>query len=211
MKSGTMDINTSSAFTSGISGGAARFLGRTNYQWVDLGTDRPFINNKSEVTISVWMNADADIFESKDLISFSRGGSTINADNPESRARIGVTGNRFLLSFCPSDTVGSTWIRSTGSFVPKQWYHITGVLKVPQDSLYLYVNGELWGAATAPFKAAATSSTNSIKSTIGANDFGIDDYFYGIIDEARIEDRARSLDWIKLCYMNQKTVDGLIK
>jgi hypothetical protein len=37
------------------------------------------------------------------------------------------------------------------------------------------------------------------------------DYFCkGTIDEARIENTARSADWIKLCYMNQKAVDALV-
>jgi hypothetical protein len=35
-------------------------------------------------------------------------------------------------------------------------------------------------------------------------------FFDGMIDEVRISNIARSGDWIKLCYMNQKENDALI-
>ena len=36
-------------------------------------------------------------------------------------------------------------------------------------------------------------------------------WFQGILDEAIVARDARSADWIKLCYMNQKAVDALVK
>jgi hypothetical protein len=35
--------------------------------------------------------------------------------------------------------------------------------------------------------------------------------FLGKIDEVRISNSAKNTDWIKLCYMNQKTSDALVK
>lgn len=35
--------------------------------------------------------------------------------------------------------------------------------------------------------------------------------FSGIIDEVRICNVSRSADWIKLCFMNQKTPDALVE
>jgi hypothetical protein len=36
-------------------------------------------------------------------------------------------------------------------------------------------------------------------------------YFDGSIDETVVSYTARSADWIKLCYMNQKAQDALVK
>jgi hypothetical protein len=36
-------------------------------------------------------------------------------------------------------------------------------------------------------------------------------FFRGSIDEVRISSKARSNDWIRLCYMNQKAEDRLIQ
>ncbi len=47
--------------------------------------------------------------------------------------------------------------------------------------------------------------------TIGQIGFAKFDYYCkGTIDEARIENTARSADWIMLCYMNQKSPDALV-
>jgi hypothetical protein len=68
-----------------------------------------------------------------------------------------------------------------------------------------------WIASPVAYSTPATDATNSTHSSIGANDWGKDDYFNGKIDEARLEDKARSPDWIKLSYENQKANDALIK
>jgi hypothetical protein len=36
-------------------------------------------------------------------------------------------------------------------------------------------------------------------------------YFGGKIDEVRVSSTALSADWIKLCYMNQKESDMLVR
>jgi hypothetical protein len=100
---------------------------------------------------------------------------------------------------------------STQTFMERQWHHIVGVVKYPKDSVYLFVDGTLWFASHTAFHASATDPTNSTSSMMGADGWGHSDYFYGKLDEARIEDAARSPDWIKLCYMNQKEVDALVK
>jgi hypothetical protein len=35
-------------------------------------------------------------------------------------------------------------------------------------------------------------------------------YFKGMLDEVRISSGACSADWIRLCYMNQKSDDALV-
>jgi hypothetical protein len=36
-------------------------------------------------------------------------------------------------------------------------------------------------------------------------------FFNGVIDEATVAHDARSADWVKLCYMNQRAADALVK
>jgi hypothetical protein len=96
----------------------------------------------------------------------------------------------------------------------KQWVLLTGVRD--GASQYIYVNGE---PADSIFDRPCTESENT------ASDFfigrahgrmalrnGKDDYysFKGCIDEVRVYSAARSGDWIKLCYMNQRIDDRLV-
>jgi hypothetical protein len=68
-----------------------------------------------------------------------------------------------------------------------------------------------WLASSAADNATATDATNSTHCSIGADALGKDQYLNGKIDEARLEDKARSPDWIKLSYENQKADDALVK
>ena len=72
------------------------------------------------------------------------------------------------------------------------------------SSAHLFANGVEVGFGNTYAYATA--------DTIGQIGFakGGDYYCKGTIDEARIENTARSADWIKLCYMNQKAVDALV-
>jgi len=210
MKSDTTEINTSSVSITGVVGGAAVFHGRDNFQWVDLGADRPFINGKQEITISLWMNADVNTYASKDLFNFSKGG-VLSSSLPESRVSLALQHDTIVLKSRAMDTDSSHDVTSTQTFIPQTWYHVVGVIKIPKDSIYLYVNGVQWLASSAVYNATGTDATNSTHCSIGANALGKDQYFNGKIDEARLENTARSPDWIKLSFENQKADDALVK
>jgi hypothetical protein len=211
MKSADTEMNTSDAAINGIVGTAVDFKGRGDIMhWIDLGADKPYINNVSEITLSLWMNADVDTFESKELLNFSIGGP-LSSPQPESRAALAVSYDRIVLWARATDSGYLQPVSPQRPFNPKQWYHVTGVIKIPQDSIYLYVNGEQWEVAAVTFNAEATDITNSTASSMGANDYGKDDYFYGMIDEARLEVKARSPEWIKLSYENQKENSTVVR
>jgi hypothetical protein len=92
---------------------------------------------------------------------------------------------------------GHLWPLSTGV-----WYYLVGTYD--GDKIRYYVNG------------IAKDSTQ----TIGVNPNSSDqilslggrpgELVSGTMDEVRIENIARSSDWIKLCYMNQKSDDRLV-
>jgi hypothetical protein len=90
------------------------------------------------------------------------------------------------------------------------WVYLTGVRSGGLQ--YLYVNGACV-VSTISILASSYSRDTGHDITVGraaATDFSPLYFFKGKIDEARIDDRARSADWIKLCFMNQKAEDALV-
>jgi Concanavalin A-like lectin/glucanases superfamily/Domain of unknown function (DUF2341) len=90
------------------------------------------------------------------------------------------------------------------------WVFLVGVRN--GGSQYLYVNGQCVANTVVPI-ASNYGRDTTCDVTIGRNaslTFGPLYFFKGKIDEARIENRARSADWIKLCFMNQKAGDALV-
>jgi hypothetical protein len=96
----------------------------------------------------------------------------------------------------------------------KKWVYLTGVRK--GVSQYLYIDGTLIDSTVI---VSGSSDQRMTGEDISIGGF-ISRYsnsneglcsFKGKIDEVRISTTALSADWIKLCYMNQKSNDELIK
>jgi hypothetical protein len=96
----------------------------------------------------------------------------------------------------------------------RTWKFLVGVRD--GNNQYLYLDGELVNNA---YGVAVDSSARNT-----ADDFSIGKYlryaayagqgfcwFDGKIDEVRVSSKSLSADWIKLCYMNQKEPDALLK
>lgn len=83
-----------------------------------------------------------------------------------------------------------------------KWYYLAGTYD--SDKIRLYINGE------------CVDSTNNIGTppVLSSQPLSIGgrngEYVKGIIDEVRIENRARSPEWIRLCYQNQKENNPLV-
>jgi hypothetical protein len=86
-----------------------------------------------------------------------------------------------------------------GGVRPGQWCYVTGVYDGAM--VKAYVNGSA---------GPATSSTSI--SLYQKGFFRISGYnaFHGAVDEVCIATVARTADWIKLCYMNQKSPNALV-
>ncbi len=93
----------------------------------------------------------------------------------------------------------------------KAWVYLVGVRWGGLQ--YLYVNGICVNNVISPLAAGLARDTTT-DVTIGWRapppNPAYPGFFKGKIDEVRIENRALSPDWIKLCYMNQKAQDALI-
>jgi hypothetical protein len=86
------------------------------------------------------------------------------------------------------------------------WYYIAGTYNQASDTLSLYRNGKL----IATSKADHISSARDDSLAIGVNSEYMSRYINGIIDEVQLSKTARSADWIKLSYENQKLHQTLV-
>jgi hypothetical protein len=106
------------------------------------------------------------------------------------------------------------WCKSTLSATEKQWMLLTGV--VQGGSQYLYYNGELVDSTMTKYQQVASRDASEDftigrffkQATFPVNGFC---YFKGKIDEVSVSNMARSSDWIRLCYMNQRIDDKLVQ
>jgi hypothetical protein len=94
--------------------------------------------------------------------------------------------------------------------VPAQvgaWFHVVGVRKGAKQ--YLYVNGT---TVDSSITVASDSSNQAFPQNISLGGLPSKSWYFldGKIDEARILNISQSANWIKLCYMNQKSTDALI-
>jgi hypothetical protein len=114
---------------------------------------------------------------------------------------------------------GKGWQYTEDSIPPapgaKQWVYLTGVRTGSKQ--YLYVNG-ISVSESSPIMTGAYPRTTGDDFTIGRHARKVtipyDEgwcYFNGKIDEVRVMNSVPDHDWIRLCYMNQKTVDALVE
>jgi len=77
------------------------------------------------------------------------------------------------------------------------WHYLQGVYNASNNTFYTYVDGVLDRSMT-----GAVASGNGNVIYLGS-DFNAGNWLYGILDEARISNVAKSSDWIKAEYANQ--------
>lgn len=96
----------------------------------------------------------------------------------------------------------------------KQWLYLVGVRS--GSSQWLYINGERV-VDTAKLMPGSYDRNSGDNFTVGRYGHSVTipyyqgwSYFKGRVDEVRVSSRALTADWIRLCYMNQKSDDALI-
>jgi hypothetical protein len=114
------------------------------------------------------------------------------------------------------DTVG--WDETSSAAGARSWVYLVGVRSKLKQ--YLYVNGVCAdsGIYNLPFSPSDTTyaerhgyRNTSCNFMIGKKVDYAAYFFRGSIDEVRVTSTAQSPDWIKLCYMNQKSGDLLVQ
>jgi hypothetical protein len=106
------------------------------------------------------------------------------------------------------------WETSAQQATLKQWVLVTGVRDGAAQ--YLYVNGESIDSVSLKSDMTPRNTARNLilgrahELTVLSNSKSSFCYFRGKIDEVRISSAAKSKDWVRLCYMNQRTDDRLI-
>lgn len=104
--------------------------------------------------------------------------------------------------FCLEPSGGAVCLITGGANTADNWYHLAGTWD--GTTMRIYKNGTQVGSTA--------TQTNSLDYSADAVYLGVqdqngllNDYFNGIIDEARIADTDRSADWISTEYNNQNS------
>jgi hypothetical protein len=103
------------------------------------------------------------------------------------------------------------WEASQAPAEANSWHAVTGVRQGTKQ--YLYLDGKFADSASMISQTTMARVYDQPLEIGHCPDGGEDPgrYFNGIIDEVRISRIAYGADWIKLCYMNQKEQDALVK
>lgn len=103
------------------------------------------------------------------------------------------------------------WEMSRAPCTDESWHFLAGVRSGTRQ--YLFVDGACIDSSPT-FQQSTLARAENQPLEIGHCPDGGDDpdrYFNGAIDEVRIAGRAHGADWIKLCFMNQKERDALVR
>ena len=92
---------------------------------------------------------------------------------------------------------------TTAQAAANVWTLVTGVRKGLKQ--FLYINGVLADSTVSAAATSASLSNNFYDLVIGRQSDDQSQWFDGIIDEARVEGKARSAEWTRLCYQNQRS------
>jgi hypothetical protein len=104
--------------------------------------------------------------------------------------------------------VDSVRIVTSIDAVAKKWVLLTGVFDGTRP--LLYIDGVAASSTTQTSPSIRISDQSvTVGSSFSQGKAG--EFWLGIIDEVRISDVARSADWIKLVFMNQRNPDVLIQ
>ncbi|MBN1130921.1 MAG: DUF2341 domain-containing protein [Chitinispirillaceae bacterium] len=102
---------------------------------------------------------------------------------------------------------GAGWERNFATPTAGEWKLLTGVRN--GSDMRLYVDGRC-ADSTIDVYGSPLARTSDLDVQIGKRADSLYGYWNGIIDEVTIANRSRSADWIRLCYMNQNSVDRLV-
>jgi len=183
----------------GIIGGAKKFNGSSYIQVQGL------LGAPQSITLSTWVYLDSAGEYGQEIVSL---GDAVAIRADQKSPPDGV-GGFFCSKAGPSDTLHV--FANTGTFMAKTgWRYLVYTIDPSRHVQSMYIDGAF---------QCSTNDINPINySGLGPNTVlgahgnkKTQSYTFGCIDEARVCRVARSTDWIKLSYMNQKQQDALVK
>jgi hypothetical protein len=188
---------TSSDLAPGMIGKAIHFDGADDRLNFGNGS-KVDITGHNSLTFSAWVKFNA-------MISSTRYDIMKKGDHQYGIQKINATDNK--VQFVIYD--GTYRIaRSNNDVDTSSWYYFSGVYNGSNDSVFLYVNGVKQSTAAKASNGVSSSRNDALE--LGRCSEDHDFYFPGKIDQAVLSRTARSADWIKLCYENQRTAQTLV-
>jgi hypothetical protein len=177
----------------GISGLAQTFNGQNQYIRFPLSASGPLnFPADGQYTLSAW--ARSDVLDAKYHSVISKGNNQFGLQLN--------SGNEW--EFVEANSRG--WQSTAHPAGKAKWVHIVGVRNGISQSLY--VNGLLVDNSITSITGANRNTTFEVN--LGRNSQNNGSFFSGQLDEVRISNVARSADWVRLNYENQKPHQTLV-
>lgn len=182
--------------------------------WVNLrgaGADLAALQNVGAATLMAWVDPD---WSTKDfgVLALSIGSASPTAD---SRATLELRKQGIIRAGGRALDGDATKYAASAKFqtVADEWQHVAGVLDYANDSIFIYRNAVLLAEnLTAGFGDTSTSDTPSRSAAVGSEEDGSNDFFDGLIADARVYSRGlilAELEAIVACRGLDGIADGL--
>jgi hypothetical protein len=156
------------------------------------------ITGHNSLTFALWVKF-------KEMVSSSRYDIMKKGDHQYGLQKINAADNK--VQFVVYDNYWRI-ARSNNDVDTSNWFYLTGVYNGSNDSVFLYVNGSKQTIADKASGGISSSRDDALE--LGRCSETQGSYFPGKLDEAVLSKVARTGDWIKLCYENQKSNQTLI-
>jgi hypothetical protein len=182
-----MNGSSFSGSENGLIGAGHRFDGTAEYDSIPYHS----LLDPGIMTLSFWV-ATTDTGDSS---IWHQGTFIIDKDE----VNIGTAGWAVVLGHGSARINWVTWddeLLGTTDIGDGNWHYVT-VMKTMSEK-FLYIDGAL------DTSSAFSSATTNIEPLYFGSENGLWEFFQGFLDEVRISGTARSADWIKLCYENQR-------
>ena len=176
-------LNGTSAAT-GFIDGSASLNGTSNFILVPNSAS---LNNWSQQTVSLWVNAQTDMGSDARLIE--------KGANNEWALVFNYGGSQKL-----SLDLGALALTTTGAVADNTWHKIDVTMDNNSQAVAMYVDGVLNTSGIAPTSAPGTNHDIFI-GQYGGGGY----YYHGLIDELEISNTIRSAGWIGTLYNNERS------
>jgi hypothetical protein len=179
----------------GVIGKAKTFDGKaTRFAMTGTASSKMNFPDNGIWTLSAWAN----------LAAAPKGGTyynVINKSDVQYNLVCNDVGKWEVTQFSPTKRYDMVGLGVANKAAASTWVHVVGIRNGSKQHLYL---DGVAADTTIKSKTESFPYSNTYDVGIGGQTNGGTDIFNGMIDEVRIENVARSKDWIKLLHETQK-------
>ena len=180
----------------GMIGVAQQFDGMTSYFNINgTASSKLSFPENSEYTLSAWVYT--TVIDSQAQYIISKSTWNYNLD---------LSGYNMWENYDFRSGIG--WESNFVTPTAQEWKYLTVVRK--SNTMRLYIDDQCMDS-TIDIAPGTMNRDSTFKIQIGKRSDDSYGYWNGMIDEVRAVNVSRNPNWIKLCYMNQKKSDMLVR